>query len=54
MVIDTITIEILERRINILEKDLAMLMANYYKTPLVQYEPIPYWLNPNFKLPSTT
>lgn len=40
----------LELRIKRLETDLAGLRANYYKTPLPVYEPIPYYFHPDFKL----
>lgn len=44
----------LELRINRLETDLAAIRANYYKTALPIYEPIPYYFHPNFKMPEAT
>jgi len=47
-------IEHLERRVLRLEDDLARLISNVNKAPLRVYEPAPYWLNPDFKMPQAT
>ncbi len=44
----------LELRISRLENDLAMLRANVYGTAKPVYEPIPYYLHPDFKMPKPT